>query len=455
MNYAEAVRFLYGLERGAVKLGLERIRAAIEARNHPQRRYACIHVAGTNGKGSTCALLDAILGAAGCRTGLFTSPHLLDFRERIRIDGELAGREEIAEETLRLRPLIEGLHLSFFEASTLLAFEIFARRAVEVAVIEVGMGGRLDATNVVEPALTIVTGIDLDHTQALGRSRVGIAGEKAGIIKKGVALLIGPCAPGVRRVFEERTAELGAPLWRCERRVRAEQIVAASDGSRYRRIVTGPAAMDPAGAPEPEDASCDDGSRHIRLRGLHQVGNGLLAEEAAVLLAQRGFSIPWQVRKRGLAAGGWPGRFQLLQRPGLPLTVFDVAHNPQGGATLARTWSRWLPEAPRPVLIVGMLGDKDHLRFFRQLRALSGRLHLVPLDSPRAGRMDAIARAAAGAGFRPRIADSMAAAWQAARRQGAPVVVTGSFLTVEAAMRMLGVRSVRRIHPPRSPRGEA
>jgi len=455
MTYLEAIRFLYGLEHGAVKLGLERIEAAVSARGHPERRYACVHVAGTNGKGSTCALLDAILSAAGYRTGLLTSPHLLDFRERIRISGALAGRDEIASGVARLRPLIERLRLSFFEATTLLAFEIFAHRGVEAAVIEVGMGGRLDATNVVRPALTIVTGIDFDHTQALGRSRSAIAGEKAGIVKAGVPLLIGPCPAPVRAVFAARTAEAGSELVRRERRAAAGEIVPAARGTRYRRI-----SMDEGqGAGEGLERRSDERQRarpggkekaageprFIRLRGDHQVANALLAEEAAVILAGRGFAIPPEARALGLSRACWPGRFQVVKRAGVPLTVLDVAHNPQGGGTLVEAWKRWLPAAGTPLLVVGMLGDKDRRRFLERLRPLSGRLCLIPLDSPRAGRMEALIAAAREAGFRPRACADIGSAFALAR--GAPVLVTGSFHTVEAGMRHLGMRSEARIFP--------
>ena len=442
MTYAEAIRYLYALEHGGVKLGLERIRAAVEARGHPERRYACVHVAGTNGKGSTCALLAAILAASGYRTGLFTSPHLLDFRERIRVAGALVSREDIAASTARLRPLIDDLGLSFFEATTLLAFEIFAARRVQIALIEVGMGGRLDATNVIRPALTVVTGIDLDHVQSLGRTRVHIAGEKAGIIKPGVPLLLGPCTPGVRRVFLEAAARAGAPLVRREERSFAEEVVPLKAGARYRRRSRGGGARG-SGRERP----ADDGRRSVRLRGRHQVENALLAEEAAVLLAERGWEIPWRARREGLAHGRWPGRFQIVRRPQRGPAIFDVAHNPQGGGTLAAGWRDWFPAEGAPGLIVGMLGDKDHLAFFRKLRSLTDRLDLVALDSPRACPIEGVAAAARRAGFRPRVAAGMADAWASAGRGGRPVLVTGSFLTVEAGMRFLRMRPVRTLFP--------
>ncbi|MCK4412145.1 MAG: bifunctional folylpolyglutamate synthase/dihydrofolate synthase [Candidatus Eisenbacteria sp.] len=436
MEYSAAIQFLYALEHGAIKLGLERIVAATAAREHPERCYATIHVAGTNGKGSTCALLTAILAAAGLRTGLLTSPHLLDFRERIRIDGHLSSAAEIAAVTSELTPLIREIGLSYFEATTLLAFELFARHQVDVAVIEVGMGGRLDATNVVHPALTIVTGIDLDHVKSLGRTRPQIAGEKAGIIKGGVPLLLGPSGPAVREVFRRRAQELAAPLELLERRVRWHGVVPQGRGTRY--DWQRPAASEAAGA--------RTGRQTIRLCGAHQVVNALLADEAAHLLAAAGWPLDGAARRAGLTQGAWPGRFQLRRpRSHGPLTVFDVAHNVQGATAIVETWRRWLPDAKDATLIVGMLGDKRHAAFLRRLRPLGERLLLIPLDSPRAGPLEPIARAARRGGFEAWTCAGVAEAWRRAMRWGAPVLITGSFLTVEAGMRLLGMRPVERL----------
>ncbi len=434
MNYSQAIRFLYGLEHGAVKLGLERIQAAIEERGHPERRYATVHVAGTNGKGSTCALLTAILAAAGYRTGLLTSPHLLEYTERIRIAGELVRPAEIARWTVTLAPLIRRLHLSFFEATTLLAFELFAHHRVEIAVIEVGMGGRLDATNVIVPDLTVVTGIDLDHTQSLGATRERIAGEKAGILKAGAPLLLGHCRQSVRRVFERRAAALAVPVHALDSRIVASEIEPRPEGTRYRwhRL--------------PEAGSGGSGRQIIRLRGEHQVHNALLAAEAARLLRQRGWCISEAALKRGLATAHWPGRFDVVsQASGEVRAVVDVAHNPQGAGTLARTWRRWLHGQPHPELIVGMLGDKAHEEFLRRLCPLTQRVFLVPLASPRAGSLRALARAARRAGLTPHLCSGIADAWQRACLSGRPVVVTGSFLTVEAGLRLLRIGARRRL----------
>jgi len=419
MTYDEAIDFLYNLEHGSVKLGLERIEEATRALGHPERRYRTVHVAGTNGKGSTAAFLAAILEAAGRRTGLLTSPHLLEYGERIRVGGRMLGRERIAALTTELEPLIRETRLSYFEATTALAFEAFARAGIEAAVIEVGMGGRLDATNVVSPDLTVVTGIALDHTKSLGETCELIAREKAGIMKPGAPLLLADCAPGVEAVFRRRGEELDSPVHRLQDRARLESIEPLPRGTklRIRRGATGP---------------IDE--RRIRLCGEHQARNALLADVGGELLG-----LTPDARARGLEAARWPGRFQVLEASGArPAVIVDVAHNPSGCATVVETYRRWMRE-PEPVLIVGMLGDKNHAEVFRSLRSLSAHLHLIPLDSSRAAPIERLEAAAAAGGFEPTVHDGFASAWDAARRRGAPILILGSFHTVEAALRHLDI----------------
>ncbi len=425
MNYAEAIDFLYNLEHGSVKLGLERIEAAVAALGHPERRYLSVHVAGTNGKGTTATFLAAILEAAGQRTGLLTSPHLLAFGERIRIAGRLLPEDQIAALATELRPLILELKLSYFEATTALAFEAFARRGVTAAVHEVGMGGRLDATNVIQPALTVVTGIDLDHTKSLGATRELIAREKAGIMKPGVPMLLADMEPGVRAVFERRGREVGAPVIALGERAVLERAMPEGWGTRLElRRADGRAER-----------------RSIALAGEHQARNALLAETGAELLAETGVPMVPEAVVRGLRAARWPGRFQVLPAAGgRPLAILDVAHNPGGAETVLRTYRAWLPSAPPPALLVGMLADKDHAGFFRALAPLSRELHLVPLDDQRAGPIADLAAAARQAGCEPRVHGDFPQAWEAACAGGRPVVACGSFRTVEAAMLHLGLK---------------
>ena len=436
MTYFEALDFLYNLQHGSIKLGLERIEAATEALGHPERKYATVHVAGTNGKGSTCAFCASILEAAGYRSGLLTSPHLLAYGERIRIGGRMLPEEEIAALTEELKPLILETGLSFFEATTALAFEAFARAGVEAAVIEVGMGGRLDATNVVTPDLTVITSIDLDHTKSLGQTREQIAGEKAGIMKPEVPLLFARCSAGIRAVFEERGRALGAAVHALAEFVALEKCEELPGGTTYHFR---------------ELASGKRSDRMIKLHGEHQVWNALLAEQASALLSDGGLLVPTHARERGLAQVAWPGRFHLAaaEREAGPV-IFDVAHNPSGGETVVRTYRRWATAAgvhAPPALIVGMLGDKNHIAFFQQLRELSDQLHLIALDSSRAGPLEDVGAAARQGGFEPHLAGTMSAAWEAAAKHAGPILVTGSFLTVEAGMQALGLGPAEQLFP--------
>ncbi len=423
MTYEQAIEFLYNLEHGSVKLGLERIEAACRALGHPERRYVTVHIAGTNGKGSTAAFLAAICEAAGYRTGLLTSPHLLEFTERIRIGGRMHGREHVAALTSELAGLIRETHLSYFEATTALAFESFARAAVDVAIIEVGMGGRLDATNVVAPAVTVVTGIELDHVKSLGDTREKIAAEKAGIMKAYVPMLVAPVGPGVGQVFRERGRELAAPVAFLDERAALLATEPIDAGTRYRfeRATGGDA--------------CE---RVVGLRGEHQVQNAMLAEEAARLLDAAGFSISTEARAAGLSTATWPGRFDVLRAAGQrPPIVFDVAHNPSGCRAMVDTYRRWMAGGGAPRIVVGMLGDKDHEDFFACLRELGGRVYIVPLKSPRAASSEDLAAAAGAAGCSTVTCGSVSEAWSAVRAGPEPVLVTGSFFTVEAVMREL------------------
>ena len=424
MNYAEAVDFLYNLEHGSIKLGLERIEAAMDALGSPHRRFRSVHIAGTNGKGSTAAFLAAMAEAAGFKTALHTSPHLQVYGERFRISGRMMSEEAIASLATELKPLILECKLSFFEATTALAFEAFARERVDVAVIEVGMGGRLDATNVLTPALAVITGIDLDHVKSLGATVQAIAAEKAGIVKPGTPLLYGPCSEEVARVFAYRCEQVGAEAIAVGQRVALKDSTVGASGSRYRyRHVD---EVEPI-------------TRHIRLSGRHQVWNALLAEEGARRLAAAGLAIDARARERGLAETLWPGRFEFARvgdgsgdpfsseqsaggpsagersaseqsaiersasersasersarggvRSAAPI-ILDVAHNPSGGQTVVDTYRACFPDGPAPVLVVGMLGDKDHEAFLRSVRALGDELLLVPLDVPRAGPIEDVA----------------------------------------------------------------
>ena len=327
MNYPESVQFLYALgnEVKTIKLGLERIRALLDALGNPQRSYKVVHVAGTNGKGSVCAMIDAGLRAAGVRAGMFTSPHLLEPTERIQIDGMPVNQAEferafnVVHETAERLKL--DMHPTYFETVTAMAFWLFREHGVETAVVEVGLGGRLDATNVVEPVLTVITPVDMDHQIYLGNALPEIAGEKAGILKPGVPAIFGKQRPEALAVLNARAAELGVPVTRAED-FAITDLVMNERGAHFSGL-------------------------ECPLPGEHQVDNAVTAAQA---LAQLGVS------PRGIEETRWPGRIEHVTPN--PDTILDGAHNPAGAQALAKYLRRFYSTRKR-WMIFGAMRDKD------------------------------------------------------------------------------------------------
>jgi dihydrofolate synthase/folylpolyglutamate synthase len=331
MNYPDSVQFLYALgnEIKTAKLGLDRIERVLDELGRPQDRLRIVHVAGTNGKGSTCAMIESGLRAAGRRTGLFTSPHLAEPTERIQIDGRPISAARFAAAFERVHAAVErvlDMHTTYFETVTAMALLVFAEEGVDGVVLEVGLGGRLDATNVVMPELCVITPIDYDHEQYLGRSLEAIAGEKAGILKRGVPAVFAPQRPEAEAVLRARTVELG---------IYAEPAAAAQDieidarSSRFRACGL---------------------HIHCPLAGAHQVQN---AATAATALLQLGIAAG--AIEGGIASARWPGRLEHLRAN--PDVVVDGAHNPAGARALAEYVDRFY--ASRPVrMIFGAMRDK-------------------------------------------------------------------------------------------------
>jgi len=339
MNYPDSVQFLYSLgnEIKTAKLGLERIRTVLEALGNPQRRGRFVHVAGTNGKGSTSAMIESALRAAGERTGLFTSPHLTEPAERIQLAGSPVSAVRFAAAFDRVHAAAEGLiangaidiHPTYFEMVTAMAFLIFAEEAADRVVLEVGLGGRLDATNVVLPELCVITPIDFDHEAYLGRSLEAIAGEKAGILKPGVPAVLAHQRPEALAVLLERARSLDVPVTRAEN-LSVEDLQPDARGSRFRLA----------------------GRLDIRcpLAGEHQVGNAITAAAALMKLDVAGGHIV-----AGIAAARWPGRLELVSER--PEIILDGAHNPAGARALAGYIDRFY-SGRRLRLIYGAMRDK-------------------------------------------------------------------------------------------------
>ena len=405
-----------------VDWGLGRMTAALAELGDPHRRYRCLHVGGTNGKGSVASTWASILRHGGERTGLYTSPHLCSFRERIMIDGEPVSAERLVEVARRLRPLASGLRMSFFEATTLLALVVFAEEEIDTACIEVGLGGRLDATNVVASEVCAITNVALDHQEYLGDSLVEIAREKAGIIKPGVPLATAEGRPAVLDVLRSRAQEVGAPLHRVEPWRDVLDLHLGPNGTRFSmRTRTGQAL-----------------ELETPLPGAHQAANAALAVRALELLRRPPSR---EAIEAGVAAVKWPGRGQ-IRRLGERLFVFDVAHNVAGVEALVRVLSDLAP--PRPiVLLTGILGDKDWSRMLPPLVDLADRaVFTVPASAPVERTWDPRAVAAEVARGTPiEVEREVGAALDRAvsLAGGGTVVVTGSCYTVGDVLGLLGV----------------
>jgi len=422
MNYPDSVRYLYALgnELKTAKFGLEAIAALARALDAPERAFRSVHVAGTNGKGSTCALLESGLRAAGARTGLYTSPHLAQPTERIQIDGRPVTADEFAAAFDAVHAAAEGLigdgelehHPTYFETVTAMAFLLFRQKGVETAVLEVGMGGRLDATNIVTPALSVITPIDFDHEAFLGRSIEAIAGEKAGIIKPGVPVVIGPQRPEAEAVLLARAAAVHSPVSRSAEWTVTDCSLDARGGSFT------------AGRP---------GQAPVRVRcplaGEHQIENALTAVAALRLLG-----IDAEAIERGIAAARWPGRLELVSAD--PEIILDGAHNPSGARALGAYIERFY-SGRKVCLIYGAMRDKSVAEVTGVLFPAADLVIVTAPGQDRATRPETI-RELSGRGdavVAPTVAQALAAARRLAPDMA--IFVTGSLFVVAEARSLL------------------
>ena len=352
MNDNQAIDYLFNLSVFGWKLGLEKITAMLSELGNPQEKYRTIHIAGTNGKGSTCAMIESILRAAGYKTGLYTSPHLVYVGERIRCDGQFIRKEALVSYINFIKPLIEKYRCTFFEAMTIIAFLYFADQHVEIAVIEVGLGGRLDATNVIAPLISVITNIDIDHTKQLGHTRNSIAYEKAGIIKPGSICLATcqskPVNSLIAQICQDRNAEyFCVDAMKIIENIRLDENYSIFDltlnGTFYSQI-------------------------KLSLAGEHQIKNAALAITAANIINARFFPISSYDIYRGLAAVKWYGRLQLISDD--PKIVIDVAHNPGGISVLTKA-VRTIFQYHRLIIVFGVCRDKNYQSMLKKLAPLS------------------------------------------------------------------------------------
>lgn len=409
----DSLAFLYQLQFFGVKLGLDNIRTLLDSVGRPQDDLRIVHIAGTNGKGSTAAALANIFHAAGLSAGLYTSPHLQGFTERIRIDLRPIDVAELGGLIEELRPLAERLRATFFELSTALALLSFQRQGVKWAILETGMGGRLDATNLVEPELCLLTPIAFDHAVHLGNDLAAIAAEKAGILKPGVPLISAPQPRSAEQVIARRAAAVAAPLLQLERDFCWSNSAAGGilTGGGYRI-----AGIQPG------------------LKGEHQQQNLALAGAAAAWLGSNGEALSAAAIKQGLEQVRWPGRLEWLPER----ILLDGAHNQAGAETLAAYLQA---EKLTPVhLVVGCKADKDYAALLTPLLPCCGRIYAVPAPVEAAVAVEDLVRLALQAGLPARAYGRPAQALAAARQERGPeevLVVAGSLFLVAAVREQL------------------
>jgi dihydrofolate synthase / folylpolyglutamate synthase len=448
-TYQTAVARMYALghelsQAPSRKFDLAHMRVLLSALNNPEKRFPSVLIAGTNGKGSTAATLSSIVLAAGIRTGLYTSPHLVRINERIRINGRTISDDDFAlfhdlVDRTAERLVEEGelpWHPSFFEMLTAIAFEYFAQNKVEIAVLEVGMGGRLDATNVVEPRVSVITDISLDHQKFLGNTIAEIAGEKAGIIRRGGVVVTLPQLPEANDVIGNTILEVKATT------VSAVPYVppvspASSDYTRSN--------SDNHGQPRsryPLQVMGKEISVETPLLGRHQLRNVALAIAAAEELANQGFRITPETIECGIRETHWPGRFQVVPSDGeVSEYVFDVAHNPAGAWALRSTLSSFYGDRPLTV-IFGAMRDKAIGEMAEVLFPLADRVIATRADNPRSATADEIREAASRVSVDIQASENVSEALALAQRLGrnSVIVVTGSIYVVGEAMNQLGVK---------------
>ena len=425
-NYERSLRYPYD----GWAMNLERVGRLLAALGEPQKKFPIIHVAGTKGKGSTAAMIESILRAAGLRTGLYTSPHLLTFHERVRVNGEVITEAAIAGIVSRLQPAAETLSresslgaLTYFEILTALALAHFAEERVEVAVLEAGLGGRYDATNVCDPAVAVVTPISFDHTDILGDTLAKIATEKAMIIKPGKPAALGPQPAEAGAILTARAKEVGAPLFRMEDHYQGRR---RSEGLRGQRF-------DLQGDRELLDL-------RLPLLGDHQLQNAALAVLSCDLFFGAARRLPESAIRQGLAAVRWPARFEVIT--GKPTLVLDGAHNAASAKYLAETLRR-IFSGKKILAVVGLGADKDVEGFFRELGPALSAVWLTKSWTMKAVPAERLRSALAG--FEGKLAESetVAGALRQALAAAGPediVLITGSFYVIGEALPELAAR---------------
>lgn len=411
MNYEEALNYIHNISWSFCKPGLERISELCERLGHPERGLRFIHVAGTNGKGSFCAMTESILRAAGYKTGLYTSPYIETFNERMRVNGENVSNEELTELTEYVRPIADAMadKPTEFELITAIAFEYFRRHACDVVVLEVGLGGRLDSTNIIEePLLSVITGIDFDHTALLGNTVQAIAAEKGGIIKNGFPCLYGGNDNSACRTLSSIAASRDSAFFTvdhsrlCVRSYSVEKTV--FDFGNLTEL-------------------------QLPLLGTYQPQNASTVLTAIELLNESGvLQISEDAIRRGLASVRWPARFEMLRRSD-PIILFDGSHNPQGIRSAVQSISTYFP-AQKVNILSGVMNDKGYDEMIESLKPVCARAFTVTPQNPRSlpaaeYASHFLAHGIEAQGFEA-VTDALRTAIENARENGIPLICLGS-----------------------------
>lgn len=371
MDYEQSLQYIKECTKFGVKLGLERITEILKRLGAPQLHFQSIHVAGTNGKGSTVAMFESVLVEASYKTGRYTSPHLSSYRERFTVNGVAISTLELGDIITKIKPVLDSVvddgfgSPTEFEVGTALAFEFFAQSGVEIAVIEVGMGGRFDATNVIQPVLSVITHLALDHQRYLGGALTQIAFEKAGIIKPGVPVVIGIQEPDIEKYLEEVACSRGSEV----KKAAAIDLIRNQPGPEGTWL-------------EVEDTYWGNIQTKLQLPGGHQVRNALNAIAGTEFLARAGFNINQADLEGGLAKTFWPGRFERIPKVE-PLTLYlDGAHNPDGVSALVATFRELYPHQ-KADLLVGILNDRPLREMARLFSPITRRVIITEVPDPK------------------------------------------------------------------------
>lgn len=416
MTYEETLEYIHSVSWLGSRPGLERITELCRALGDVQKDLRFIHVAGTNGKGSFCAMLSSVLRCAGYSVGMFTSPYVKYFNERIQLDGEMISDADLARVTSRVRPFADAMadHPTEFELITAIGFAYFAEKRPDFVILEAGLGGRLDSTNVIEKSvLSVITGIDLDHTAVLGDTVEKIAAEKAGIIKEGCPALFGSGADSAKLVVEKQAERVNAPFYTVDYSMLGEAEYSV-DGTTF---TFGGEQYD------------------LSLLGEYQTRNAANVLTAVEILRRQRITIPENALKTGLSTARWHARFELLSRD--PVAVYDGAHNPEGVAAAVRNIGLFF-KGNAPIAVVGVMADKDHSVMVESISSVVRCVCCVTPDNPRAMDSTALASEFRSAGTEAEafgtVSEGVKAAFSYADAENAPVILLGSlYMYAEAA----------------------